>query len=189
MFTQNLPADALPEHGALAYSRTVLSAFCGAKLRRYGTSRNRVWILRPKICCHLCFYWSRSSKTWKNHKSRNPLLKVKDDLADRYPDCFSVIGKFQSQHTITVISQSPQWSVKELPLLVQPCWTCLEEISAEDNPGRNFIKTSCQSPWYWEDQIEGTHPYSREISTRTLKNWPRHAKSVKNPNLGIRGNR
>ena len=70
MFPQNLPADGLPKHGALAYSPTVLSAFCGAKLRRYGTSRNRMWILRPKICCHLFCYWSRRSKTWKRHPSQ-----------------------------------------------------------------------------------------------------------------------
>ncbi|CAH3024068.1 unnamed protein product [Porites evermanni] len=46
MFPQNLPADDLPKHGALAYSPTpptVLSAFCGAKLRPYGTSWNRIY--------------------------------------------------------------------------------------------------------------------------------------------------
>lgn len=54
---------------------------------------------------------------------------------------------------------------------------------------REKFYQNCQSPWYWEDQIEGTHQYSGEISTSTLKNWPRHAKSVKNSNLGICGNR
>ena len=42
MFPQNLPDNGLPKHGALAYSPIVLSAFCGAKLRRYETSRNRM---------------------------------------------------------------------------------------------------------------------------------------------------
>lgn len=163
MFPQNLPANGPPKRGALAYSPTVLSAFCGTKLRRYGTSRNRMWILRPKICCHLFFTEAEGPKPEGATPEPGHTLTIGYIQKPRYPDCFSVIGKFQSQYHITVISQSPQWSVKELPLLVQPCWTCLEEMSAEDNPGRNFIKTSCQSPWYWENQIEGTHQYSGEI--------------------------
>lgn len=94
-----------------------------------------MWILRPKICCHLFCYWSRRSKTWKSHTRarhtvtigyiQKPTPKSQGWYGEKIPWLFQCNWKFHSQYHITVISQSPQWSVTNFLCwfnLAEPAW-------------------------------------------------------------------
>lgn len=181
MFPQNLPADDLPKHGALAFSPTVLSAFCGAKL----------WPLWNVLESHV---------NSKAEKLFPPFLLLKEKVQNLkephprqahphnrvYPETHSLKSRviwrqipwlFQCNWKFS--EPIPYYSDKLVPPVVSKgtssVGSTLLNLLGRDICRRQswdyFFSPSPSSPSHLKDQIEVTHQYSGQISTRTLKNW------------------
>ena len=132
MYPQNITPEGFPKPGVLEQSQTVLTAYGGAKLIQHGkckipcnfkgrksvatfyvTEADGPAIIGLPTSLELnlvtlnCSLEQSSVLDISQRPNEVPPVKDKDDLMNRYPDCFDGIGKFQGQYHITVDPSVP----------------------------------------------------------------------------------
>ena len=132
MYPQNITPEGFPKAGVLDHSPTVLTAYGGTKLAQYGkcripceykgreavgtfyvTEANGPAIiglptsLKLNLVTLNCSVQQSSPQNVSHTAEQATPIKSKDDLVQRYPDCFDGISKFQGQYHITVDPSVP----------------------------------------------------------------------------------
>ena len=132
MYPENLTPEGFPKPGVLERSPTVLTAYEGAKLVQHGkcridcdfngqksvatffvTEADGPAIIGLPTCLDLnlvtrnCSVQQSSPLNANRTREQVTSIKDKDELVNRYPDCFDGVGKFQGQYHITVDPSVP----------------------------------------------------------------------------------